>query len=184
MDFVRPTLIALLVVAEVGIWQWRMVIAHRGGRLRAMLLGIVGAVLQITAITQVVADVKDPLSIAAYAIGVGLGVLVGLIAGDRLTPGAIGVTLFTDVPELAAELWERGWPATAQPAHGHTGPVTVLYVAIDRRDEQALHRDVRAIDPTTFWTAEELRTTTHPPTLKTQVVRRGADREGTCRTTG
>jgi hypothetical protein len=36
-----------------------MVIAHRGSRVSAMLLGIIGAVLQITAITQVVADVSD-----------------------------------------------------------------------------------------------------------------------------
>ena len=60
MDAYRPLLIAGLVVTEVAIWQWRMVIAHRGSRVSAMLLGIVGAVLQITAITQVVADVSTP----------------------------------------------------------------------------------------------------------------------------
>ena len=57
MEVFRPLLIAGLVVTEVGIWQWRMVIAHRGSRVSAMVLGIIGAVLQITAITQVVAGV-------------------------------------------------------------------------------------------------------------------------------
>jgi hypothetical protein len=61
MDALRPLLIAGLVVTEVAIWQWRMIIAHRGSRVSAMLLGIVGAVLQITAITQVVADVSRDL---------------------------------------------------------------------------------------------------------------------------
>jgi len=70
MDAYRPLLIAGLVVTEVAIWQWRMVIAHRGSRVSAMLLGIVGAVLQITAITQVVADVSDPAGVIAYAVGV------------------------------------------------------------------------------------------------------------------
>jgi uncharacterized protein YebE (UPF0316 family) len=153
----RPLLIAGLVLTEVAIWQWRMVIAHRGGRLTAMLLGIVGAILQITAITQVVADVHDPYSIGAYAGGVGLGVLGGLIAGDRLTPGLIGVTVITSAPELARHLWARGWPATSQPGYGETGPVDVLFVAISRRDEDRLHRDVRRIAPDAFWTAEELR---------------------------
>src|SRR4029077_4643173 len=32
MDAYRPLLIAGLVVTEVAIWQWRMVIAHRGSR--------------------------------------------------------------------------------------------------------------------------------------------------------
>ena len=114
MDAYRPLLIAGLVVTEVAIWQWRMVIAHRGSRVSAMLLGIVGAVLQITAITQVVADVSDPAGIIAYAVGVGFGVLLGLVAGERLTPGMIGVTIVTKVPHLTRSLWDRGWPVTAQ----------------------------------------------------------------------
>jgi uncharacterized protein YebE (UPF0316 family) len=73
MAVLRPLVIASLVLTEVGIWQWRMVIAHRGNRVMAMLLGVLGAVLQITAITQVVAGVHDPLSIVGYAAGVGLG---------------------------------------------------------------------------------------------------------------
>ena len=86
----RPLLIAGLVLTEVGLWQWRMVLAARGSRANAVLLGALGAVLQITAITQVVTNVNDPLSVAAYAAGVGLGVLLGLVAGDRLTPAASG----------------------------------------------------------------------------------------------
>jgi uncharacterized protein YebE (UPF0316 family) len=157
MEALRPLLIAVLVLTEVGIWQWRMVIAHRGSRGTAMLLGIIGAVLQITAITQVVADVNDPFSIAAYAGGVGFGVLFGLIAGDRLTPGTIGVTIVTSVENLARHLWDLGWPATAQQGQGEAGPVTVLFAAINRRDEAVLHRDVQGIDPGAFWTVRDLR---------------------------
>jgi uncharacterized protein YebE (UPF0316 family) len=157
MEVFRPALIGALVLTEVGIWQWRMVIAHRGSRASAMLLGIVGAVLQITAITQVVAGIHDPLSIAGYAVGVGLGVLFGLIAGDRLTPGTIRVTVVSDRPNLAADLWDLGWPATAQRGAGEDGPVTVLFVAINRRDEQRLQRDVRQVAPEAFWSTEDLR---------------------------
>jgi len=122
MDAFRPLLIAGLVVTEVAIWQWRMVIAHRGSRVNAMLLGIVGAVLQITAITQVVADVSDPAGIIAYAVGVGFGVLLGLVAGERLTPGMIGVTIVTKAPHLARSLWDQGWPVTAQSGRAEDGP--------------------------------------------------------------
>jgi hypothetical protein len=77
VQFGRPLLLTVLVLSEVGMWQWRMVIAARGRRLGAVLLGAAGAVLQITAITQVVTDVRYPLSVAAYAVGVGAGVLPG-----------------------------------------------------------------------------------------------------------
>ena len=87
IEMLRPAVIAGLVLTEVGLWQWRVLIASRGNRGGAVALGAVGAILQITAISQVVTNVTDPLSIAAYAIGVGAGVLLGLIAGDRLSPG-------------------------------------------------------------------------------------------------
>jgi uncharacterized protein YebE (UPF0316 family) len=157
MDAFRPLLIAGLVVTEVAIWQWRMVIAHRGSRVSAMLLGIIGAVLQITAITQVVADVSDPAGVIAYAVGVGFGVLLGLVAGEKFTPGMIGVTIVTTDPHLARSLWDRGWPVTAQSGRGESGPVTVLSVPVDRRDETRLHRDVQSIAPDAVCTTRDLR---------------------------
>ena len=157
MDAYRPLLIAGLVVTEVAIWQWRMVIAHRGSRVSAMLLGIIGAVLQITAITQVVADVSDPVGVIAYAVGVGFGVLLGLVAGENFTPGMIGVTIVTKDPHLARSLWDRGWPVTAQSGRGESGPVTVLSVPVDRRDETRLHGDVQRIAPDAVCTTRDLR---------------------------
>jgi uncharacterized protein YebE (UPF0316 family) len=157
MDAYRPLLIAGLVVTEVAIWQWRMVIAHRGSRVSAMLLGIIGAVLQITAITQVVADVSDPAGVIAYAVGVGVGVLLGLMAGEKFTPGMIGVTIVTKDQHLARSLWDRGWPVTAQSGRGESGPVTVLSVPVNRRDETRLHGDVQRIAPDAVCTTRDLR---------------------------
>lgn len=157
METFRPLLIAVLVVTEVAIWQWRMVIAHRGRRATAMLLGFVGALLQITAITQVVAGVDDPLSIAAYAIGVACGVLFGLVAGERLTPGRLGVTIRTSLPGVSEALWRLGWDVIVQRGHGPDGPVMVLFVDIDRRAEAQLRRDTYGLDPDAGWAVKELR---------------------------
>jgi uncharacterized protein YebE (UPF0316 family) len=154
MGVIRPLLIAALVVTEVGLWQWRMVIAARGSRSSAMALGMLGALLQITAISQVVTNVDDPLSVGAYAVGVGIGVLLGLIAGDRLTPGTIGVTIVTPVAGVAAGLWARGWQVTAHEAVGANGPVTVLFVRISRRNEARLHRDVAHLAPEAVWSTD------------------------------
>ena len=157
IEMLRPALIAGLVLTEVGLWQWRVLIASRGNRGGAVALGAVGAILQITAISQVVTNVTDPLSIAAYAIGVGAGVLLGLVAGDRLSPGRIGVTVVSEAPDLAAALWSRGWPVTAQTALGANGPVAVLTLTLSRRHEARLHRDVMLLAPDATWKAEDLR---------------------------
>lgn len=157
INLIGPLLITALVVTEVGLWQWRMVVAARGHRSGAMLLGTVGAVLQITAISQVVGNLADPFSVGAYALGVGIGVLLGLVAGDRLTPGTVRVTIMTAVPDVAPGLWARGWRATVHAGHGEDGPVSVLVVVVDRRRQARLHRDVSHLDPEAFWSTDDVR---------------------------
>lgn len=156
MHAIRPLLIAALVMTEVGLWQWRMVVADRGHRATVMLLGTAGAILQITAISQVVTNLGDPLSVAAYAGGVGIGVLLGLIAGDRFTPGRIEVTIITTEPAAAAGLWSRGWPVTRQTGYGAGGPLDVLFVAITRHDERVLRGDVSSLAPDARWSSVDL----------------------------
>jgi uncharacterized protein YebE (UPF0316 family) len=160
MHTARPWLIAALVLTEVALWQWRLVIAHRGRRIAAALLGFLGATLQITAISQVVTNVHDVLSIVAYAGGVGFGVLLGIVAGERLTPGRQEVTIVSSLPDLAERLWRQGWPATAQEARAEGGPIVSVHVEIDRRHEARLWDAAATIDPQVRWAVREVRT--HP----------------------
>lgn len=120
MEASRPLLIASLVLTEVGIWQWRMVIAHRGTGSWRCCWECSARCCRSPRSRKVVAGVHDPLSIVAYAAGVGLGVLLGLVAGERLTPGTVGVTVITTETNLVRGLWERGWPATAQTVRERT----------------------------------------------------------------
>ncbi|MBV9292278.1 MAG: hypothetical protein JO222_07500 [Frankiales bacterium] len=187
MDRYRPVLIGVLVLTEVAIWQWRMVIAHRGRRTTAFVLGVIGAALQITAISQVVADIHDVVSIAAYAAGVGCGVLFGLIAGERLTPGRLEVSIISDVPSLTEHLWLYGWPATAVPAHSERGPVIAVAVEVERSQEQLLREHTANIDPRARVLSKEIRPSpatsaarprTHPATSVFGRARRGAPYTG------
>ena len=157
IDILRPLVISGLVLTEVGLWQWRMVIASRGNRYGAVGLGALGAVLQITAISQVVTNAMDPVSVAAYAIGVAAGVLLGLVAGDQLSGGSIAVTVVSATTELADDLRALGWRVTAQAGNGGAGPVTVLSLAVSHRHEARLHRDVTRLAPDASWSATDQR---------------------------
>jgi hypothetical protein len=69
----------------------------------------------------------------------------------------IGVTIVTKAPHLARSLWDRGWPVTAQSGRAENGPVTILSVPVNRRDEARLHHDVQSITPDAVWTTKDLR---------------------------
>jgi uncharacterized protein YebE (UPF0316 family) len=152
----RPLVIMVLVITEVGLWQWRVILTGRGAKGFPTVLGVVGAVLQITAIAQVVAYVRDPLTVAAYALGVGGGVLIGVIVGTRFTPEAVSVSVLTRQPRLDGQLQDRGWPVTSYEGHSATGTVHLLQIVVDPRSCGALLADVTELAPQAFWTTEKV----------------------------
>jgi|GEM_PF-2116240 uncharacterized protein YebE (UPF0316 family) len=164
-DAARPLVILALVLTEVGLWQWRVLLTGRGARGVPALLGIVGAVLQITAIAQVVAYVRDPLTVAAYALGVGGGTLTGVIVAARFTTDAAGVDVLADDPRLERRLRARGWPVTSYQGRSGHGTVHLLRIVVDGRRRAALLDDVTRLAPRASWTVETVRPGPAPPPL-------------------
>ena len=97
MSIVRPLLIAMLVLTEVGLWQWRMVIAARGSRSkRNVASGTLGALLQITAISQVVTNRRRPAQRRCVCGGRrSRSAARAHRRATGFTPGTIGVTVVT-----------------------------------------------------------------------------------------
>ena len=155
---VGPLLIAGLVLTEVGLWQWRIILTARGSRALPSVLGMLGAVLQITAVSQVVTHIHDPLTVAAYALGVGGGVLAGVVVGDRFTSDSLAVNVITTNETLDERLRERGWPVTTQHGHSEAGAVRLLLIVVPGRRRSALVGDLSRFAPDAFWTIEDLRT--------------------------
>ncbi len=151
----EPFVIMALVLFEVALWQWRVAITVRGNVLGGALLGLIGAVVQITAISRVVHDMGNVA--AGYACGVGIGVLVGCLIDRYLSASHVSVRVFApEDPDLAPTLRDRGWPVTATSGHGHEGPVEVLYLAIDQRRAATLQSELHSLAPNACWTVERI----------------------------
>jgi uncharacterized protein YebE (UPF0316 family) len=150
-------LIMSLVLFEVALWQWRVAITMRGNLAGGMLLGLVGAVVQVTAISRVVQDMGDVAKVAGYAVGVAIGVLVGCLIDRYLSTWHVSVRVFAPADTtLVPRLRERGWPVTATTGLGHQGPVEVLYIAIDQRRVAELESVLRSLAPDASWTIERI----------------------------
>ena len=153
----EPFVIMALVLLEVALWQWRVAITLRGNLLGGVLLGLTGAVLQVTAISRVVQDMGNVAKVGAYACGVGIGVLLGCLIDRRLSASEVLVRVITPAdPDLVPALRAAGWAVTATNGHGHQGPVDVLYLAIDQRQRDNLESQLRAVAPNGCWTIERI----------------------------
>jgi len=162
---VQPVLIAVLVVLEVAVWQVRVALATRGRKRIAALLGAINAVISVVALGQVVTNLDRPENVAGYALGVAVGVYVGVVADGRLAgdPVEYRVVLPGDGTGPAAELRARGWPVTVQPALGLQGPATVLFVVVDAGRTAEIERDLARLAPDGFRTSTRLRSATWAP---------------------
>ena len=149
--------IMMLVLFEVALWQWRVAITVRGNLLGGMLLGLIGAVVQVTAISRVVQDMGNVVKVAGYACGVGIGVLLGCLIDRRLSKAHVSVRVFAPADvDLVPALRDRGWPVTATSGIGHQGPVEVLFIAIDQRRTAELEHVLRSLAPKASWTVERI----------------------------
>lgn len=156
-EMLRPVVILLLVLTEVALWQWRVILTGRGHKGLPATLGVLGSLLQVTAIAQVVTNLTDPLTVAAYALGVGGGVLIGVVAGTKFSTEAVEVKLVTTKPDLGSALRLRGWPVITYDGQGNAGAVQVLQIIVPGRLRSALLDDVEDLAPRAFWTIEDLR---------------------------
>lgn len=67
-----------LTTLNVGLWTLRVALAAAGRRVLAAVVASVEAVLFSLAFGTVVEALDDPVRIAAYAVGVGAGTLLGI----------------------------------------------------------------------------------------------------------
>src|ERR1700760_2202320 len=83
-EVLQPVFIAVLVVLEVAVWQVRVALATRGRKRSAAVLGAVNAVMSVVALARVVTTRDRPANVVGYAIGVAVGVYLGVVADGRL----------------------------------------------------------------------------------------------------
>ncbi|HSK94979.1 MAG TPA: DUF5698 domain-containing protein, partial [Euzebyales bacterium] len=106
--------LTLLATLNVGLWTLRVAVAAAGRRLVAALVAGLESLLFAVAFGTVVSSLDDPLRLGAYALGVGLGTLLGLLVDERLSTGQslVRVVVDGDGEVAAAQLRAAGWPVT------------------------------------------------------------------------
>ncbi len=149
----------LMRLTDMSLDTLRLLFMMRGRKLTAGLIGAVQAAVFILAVSQVLQGPLNVWTIAGYAAGFGAGVIVGMIAEERL---AIGYSMFRIYSPargaaVANALREAGHAATEFMAQGKDGTVTVVNCAVARKDVSRVRALVHEVDPNAFITVDEVR---------------------------
>jgi uncharacterized protein YebE (UPF0316 family) len=151
---------AALAMASVGLWTLRVALTAQGRKAVGAGVAAVEAVVFAVVFSSVASDLGSPYRLGGYAIGVAAGTLLGLLVDERLALGTSEVQIVVDGHQAVAEDLRRlGWPATSIAGEGPSGPVTIVFVAVDDSRMPRLVASLRGMVPDAFWAVQQLRRT-------------------------
>lgn len=157
-SFGEAFFIFALRVSDMSLDTLRMFFVMRGRKSLAWGVGFFQALIFVVAITTVLGNLDNPLSIVSYAVGFATGNVVGMLIEERLAIGHVHLRIISPRrgSAIANRLREEGYAVTEIPARGKDGMVTILNCSVFRRNVIQVDRIIQEVDEEAFVTAEEV----------------------------
>ncbi len=137
----------------------RLLFVMRGRKLLAGLIGATQAAVFILAVSAVLSGPLHAFTIVGYALGFGAGVIVGMLAEERLAIGYVILRVFspTSGRAIADALRQAGHAVTEIVGYGKDGRINVVNCVIARRDVSAAREIIDRVDANAFVMIDEAR---------------------------
>jgi len=150
MEFVL--IIIGINILYVSFFTLRMLMVIKGYRVMASLLAMVEVFIYLKGLGLVLDNLDNPINLAAYCIGWGMGVFIGSKIEEKLALGYVTVQVVVDSleMELAGKLREHGYGVTSWVAEGRDGPRMMMQVLAKRSNEQKLWKLIASLAPKAF----------------------------------
>src|SRR5688572_27595675 len=151
--------IFVMRVADMSLDTLRMLFVMRGRKLLAGAIGPTQAAAFILAVSSVLTGELTPIKVIGYALGFGVGIVLGMVAEERLAIGYAMFRIYSTArgAAIAAALRASGHAATEFTAQGKDGTVTVVNCAVTRKEIPTVRALIERADPHAFVTVDEVR---------------------------
>lgn len=150
---VTMVLIILAInIVYVSFSTIRMILTFKGRRYLASLVSMVEITVYIFGLSIVLDNLDGIQNIIAYAVGYGIGVIMGIEIEERLALGYITVNVITSDPdaELSKKLRADGYGVTSWESYGMDGERLSMQILTPRKQELSLYKKIDEIDPKAF----------------------------------
>jgi uncharacterized protein YebE (UPF0316 family) len=152
-------LIFVLRVLNMGLDTLRVVLTARDKKLATWITGFTVSVLFVVILQRVLTNLDEPINIIAYAGGYATGNVVGMYIENWLAMGHKNVRIISPRrgAAIAETLREKGFAVTEISARGRDGMVTILNIAVRRKQMSDVMALVSEVDEGAMITSEEVR---------------------------
>lgn len=145
-------IILIINIVYVTFSTMRMILTLKGRRYLAALVSMVEIVVYILGLGLVLDNLDQIQNLIAYAIGFGIGIIVGSIIEEKLALGYITVNVVSANPDLAftRKLRDKGYGVTSWSSYGMEGDRLSMQILTPRKYELKLYQSIKEIDPKAF----------------------------------
>lgn len=149
--------IFLINIVYVTFLTMRMILTLKGYRYYAAIVSVFEVLVYVVGLGLVINSLDRIENVIAYALGFGVGIIVGMKIEEKIALGYIVVNVTTadydkDIPRTLRDL---GYGVTHYAAHGRDGDRLVMQILTPRRFELKLMDTVKQLDPKAFIIAYE-----------------------------
>lgn len=156
-SFVMVAIILIINIVYVSFFTIRMILTLKGQRYLAAGLSTIEVVIYVVGLGLVLENLNEIQNLIAYAVGYGIGVIVGMKIEEKLALGYITIHVITkeydlDLPKV---LREKGYGVTDWAANGLEGDRMAMQILTPRKYELKLYQTIKELDPKAFIIAYE-----------------------------
>ncbi|MEC2072181.1 DUF2179 domain-containing protein [Alkalihalophilus marmarensis] len=155
--FVMVLTILIINVVYVTLFTVRMIFTLKGQRYLAAGVSVIEILVYVIGLSLVLDNLDQPQNLIAYALGYGIGVIIGMKVEEKLALGYITVNVITKEyePDIPNALRDKGYGVTNWVAYGREGERLMMEILTSRRSEQNLYQTVKELDPKAFIISHE-----------------------------
>lgn len=159
-SFIMVAIILIINIVYVSFFTIRMILTLKGQRYLAAFISTIEVVIYVIGLGLVLDNLNEIQNLIAYAVGYGIGVIVGMKIEEKLALGYITVNVITKEydRDLPKALREKGYGVTNWAANGLEGDRMALQILTPRKYELKLYQTIKELDPKAFIIAYEPKT--------------------------
>ncbi|WP_077620411.1 DUF2179 domain-containing protein [Bacillus sinesaloumensis] len=150
--YVMVIIILVINIVYVSFFTIRMILTLKGQRYLAALISTVEVVIYVVGLGLVLDNLNQIQNLVAYAVGYGIGVIVGMKIEEKLALGYITVNVITKEyeMELPKRLRAEGYGVTSWSTEGKEGERLSMTILTPRKYEMKLYKTITDLDPKAF----------------------------------
>jgi uncharacterized protein YebE (UPF0316 family) len=149
-------LIMLMRIGDVSIGTMRTILVVQGRKYLAGMAGMVEVLIWVFAIRYIFQNLDEVLNLFGYAIGFGLGNIIGITLEQKIGLGFAQLNIIsrTASEKIAESLRIEKYGVTVLPAQGVSGDLSLIMLIVPRKKQKKVIALIESIDPETFITVQ------------------------------